>query len=127
MTIKSNLREDVVAKGAEIGQGAYATAKDAVAIGTLNAAAGSDPETEGAFATAVGAVQIGPGTNAVAGTIKVGATIVAVPILTGTATPVEAVVPVAIGQVFVDTTAKKVYVAVGLTHADWAEMAVPTP
>ena len=44
------------------------------------------------------------------------------PILTGTATPVEAVTPVVVGQVFVDTTAKKVYVAVGLTHADWVEV-----
>ena len=115
-TYKKSLREDVEALGTEVGQGAYATAKDAVAIGTLNKAAGSDPETEGAFATAAGAVQIGPGKNDVAA-----------PILTGTATPVEAVVPACVGQLFIDTTGKVVYIAVGLTHADWAEMATPEP
>lgn len=37
----------------------------------------------------------------------------------GTASPVGAITPDAIGQTFVDTAARVGYIAVGLTNADW--------
>ncbi len=37
----------------------------------------------------------------------------------GTATPVGAVTPKKIGQIYVDTATPAAYVATGLTNADW--------
>ena len=42
--------------------------------------------------------------------------------LTGTATPVGAVVPNYIGQIYVNTTAPDVYISTGLTNSDWVQV-----
>jgi hypothetical protein len=119
----------------DIGRGSHAPGSQSIAIGATQGTSGAPLATDGTFATGAksqaigagakatgaGSVQIGTGTNAVANTIKFQGDFIAT-VRVGVVTPVGAVVPAFIGQVYIDTVTKLGYLAVGAANTDWKQI-----